>query len=92
MNMDYCKFENTLGDLQQCADALADMHVERDEVTGKLMAYENEIEYDENGDEVCGADGPKSKRKLISATELRALRQLLTLCQELAAEHEDVLS
>ncbi len=55
MNMSYCRFENTLGDLQDCAEALMDpqegeelsMHEERAKIRLIALCQEIAIEFAE---------------------------------------------
>lgn len=83
--MSYCRFQNTLLDLQDCAEHLNDKT--ELEITEENPRCENESEeeyaarMDDLQEEMSGDE--------LSPEEARARKRLIALCKEIAEEFED---
>jgi len=95
-NMSYCRFQNTLRDLQDCHDALEDLR----DTYHEALAYkellpqfkaataivyptdEQEMECDEMAEEL---DRLRNRVDPLSAEEYRAAGMLIELCDEISS-------
>ena len=100
-NMSYCRFHNTLGDLQDCKDALDEYEGNRHDRI-RLKEIEEEIleiqtrptmdftdEEDERLDELH-AEKDQLEDSGISESERQKARELIDLCREIADEFESI--
>lgn len=72
MNMSYCRFENTLGDLTDCLNAIEE-----------LEAWLERRSAIERGEET-GDDGAMSAPPIESREEMRKAIRLIRLCEHIA--------
>jgi hypothetical protein len=100
-NMSYCRFQNTLNDLRDCADAVADMmdqehlvrhykmvKAKRDMLINRpeLLTEDEQMLMDEANEEM---DRIKDLLDPLSRDEYTAALQLLELCAELSEAYCD---
>lgn len=101
-NMSYCRFHNTLGDLQDCRDALSDYEdtihdrLRMKKIEEEILEIETrptmgftEAEEDQLEDLHEELDALKDAETNISEEERGKARALIDLCREIADEFTD---
>ena len=103
-NMSYCRFHNTLSDLEDCREALESMQgvahlvVRYKEMKKKWEALpemsedcseEEELEHDELCEEMDRLRDQIEEAGGLSREEYRKAQSLLELCREIADSYED---
>jgi len=96
--MSYCRFQNTLGDVRDCQEALNDLE-EQDglksrrefqaERIGVLEAKEEVTELEEDELESLIEIYNDESVEVLSDEEERAMKMLVALCKEIADQHAE---
>lgn len=99
-NMSYCRFHNTLLDLQDCKNALEEYEGSQHDririkaIEAEIKALDNEPESDELMERLDDLEEEKDELEntdgAISDEERSKARQLIDLCREIIEEHESI--